>query len=162
VNIMIRVGILTVSDLGSRGEREDTAGRALRERIEALGWEVASHGIVPDEKEIISARLREWADQERLQLILTTGGTGFSSRDVTPEATRDVLDRPAPGISEAMRAAGLRKTPLAMLSRGVSGIRRGTLIMNLPGSLNGAVESLDAVMEAVPHALDVIAGRPGH
>jgi molybdopterin adenylyltransferase len=159
---MIRVGVLTVSDLGFRGEREDTAGQAVRERIEAMGWNVTRYGIVPDEKDIISFRLREWSDEERLQLILTTGGTGCSRRDVTPEATREVLDRQTPGISEAMRAAGLRKTPLAMVSRGVSGIRRGTLIVNLPGSKNGAMESLDAVAEALPHALDVIAGRPGH
>ncbi len=159
---MIRVGILTVSDLGSRGEREDTSGKALHKTVESMGWTVANYGIVPDEKEIISFRLCEWVDRERLQLILTTGGTGFSERDITPEATLDVLDRLAPGISEAMRAAGLRKTPMAMLSRGVSGIRHATLIINLPGSMKGAVESLEAVAEALPHALDVILGQPGH
>jgi molybdopterin adenylyltransferase len=156
------VGILTVSDLGFKGEREDTSGPAIREIVESRGWTVATYGIVPDEKDVISFRLCEWADRERLQLILTTGGTGFSERDVTPEATLDVVTRLAPGISEAMRAAGLRKTPMAMLSRGVSGIRRGTLIINLPGSMKGAVESLESVAEALPHALDVIGGQPGH
>lgn len=159
---MIRAGILTVSDLGSRGEREDTAGRALRERAEGLGWVVERHEIVPDEADVISDRLRRWADEEGLQLILTTGGTGFSDRDVTPEATLEVLDKQAPGIPEAMRAAGLKKTPTAILSRGVAGIRARTLILNLPGSLKGAVESLEAVAEALPHAIDVILGRPGH
>ena len=156
------IGILTVSDLGSRGEREDTAGQALREEIEGMGWVVECYEIVPDEREVISSRLCDWADKAKVQLILTTGGTGFSDRDVTPEATLDVLDRHAPGISEAIRAAGLQKTPMAMLSRGVSGLRHKTLIVNLPGSRKGAVESLEAVKEALPHALDVILGRPGH
>ncbi len=159
---MIRVGILTVSDLGSRGEREDTAGKALRERIEEMGWSVDRYEIVPDETSVISARLREWADEEGLQLILTTGGTGFAERDVTPEATLEVLEKQAPGLSEAMRATGSRKTPMAILSRGVAGIRGRTLIMNLPGSRKGAVESLEAVTEALPHAIDVILGKPGH
>jgi molybdenum cofactor synthesis domain-containing protein len=159
---MIRVGILTVSDLGSRGEREDTAGRTLGERIEAMGWVVECYEIVPDERGVISEKLREWADDARLDFILTTGGTGFADRDVTPEATLEVLDKQAPGIPEAMRAAGSKKTPMAILSRGVAGIRGCTLILNLPGSMKGAVESLEAVREALPHAIDVIQGRPGH
>ncbi len=159
---MIRVGILTVSDLGSRGEREDTAGRALRDKVEERGWSVECYDIVPDERDVISGRLREWADDTGLELILTTGGTGFSDRDVTPEATLEVLEKQAPGIPEAMRAAGLQKTPMAILSRGVAGIRKRTLILNLPGSMKGAVESLEAVREALPHAVDVILGRPGH
>lgn len=159
---MTRVGILTVSDLGSRGEREDTAGKALREKVEEMGWSVDDYEIVPDETGVISDRLREWADGKGLELILTTGGTGFAERDVTPEATLEVLDKQTPGIPEAMRAAGLGKTPMAILSRGVAGIRGRTLILNLPGSLKGAVESLDAVSEALPHAIDVILGRPGH
>jgi molybdenum cofactor synthesis domain-containing protein len=159
---MIRVGILTVSDLGSRGEREDTAGKALRERIEQMGWSVERYEIVPDEMSVISARLRQWADEAELQLILTSGGTGFAERDTTPEATLEVLEKQAPGISEAMRATGSKKTPMAILSRGVSGIRGRTLIINLPGSRKGAVESLEAVTEALPHAIDVILGRPGH
>jgi molybdenum cofactor synthesis domain-containing protein len=159
---VIKVGILTVSDLGAKGEREDTAGRVLRERIEGMGWVVECYEIVPDEKDVISARLRAWADDLQLQLILTTGGTGFAQRDVTPEATLEVLDKQAPGIPEAMRAAGLEKTPMAILSRAVAGIRRGTLIVNLPGSKKGAQESLEAVTEALPHALDVIQDKPGH
>ena len=159
---MIRVGILTVSDLGSRGEREDTSGRALGERIEEMGWVVECYEIVPDERGVISEMLRKWADDAGLQLILTTGGTGFADRDVTPEATLEVLDKQAPGIPETMRAVGLKKTPMAILSRGVAGIRGRTLILNLPGSMKGAVESLEAVREALPHAIDVILGRPGH
>ncbi len=147
---MIRVGILTVSDLGSRGEREDTAGRALGERAEGMGWVVECYEIVPDERDVISDRLREWADDAGLELILTTGGTGFADRDVTPEATLEVLDKQAPGIPEAMRAAGLKKTPMAILSRGVAGIRGRTLIVNLPGSMKGAVESFEAVRRSPP------------
>ena len=159
---MIRVGILTVSDLGSKGQREDTAGKALCEGMESRGWAVERYEIVPDEKNILSARLCEWADKENLQLILTTGGTGLAERDVTPEATLEILDKQTPGISESIRAHGLNKTPMAMLSRGVSGIRGGTLIINLPGSRKGALESLDAITDALPHALDVIQGKPGH
>ena len=159
---MIRVGILTVSDLGSRGEREDTAGKALQERVNEMGWSVDRYEIVPDEVGVISDRLRQWSDEAGLQLILTTGGTGFADRDVTPEATLKVLDKQAPGIPEAMRAAGLKKTPMSILSRGVAGIRGRTLILNLPGSMKGAVESLEAVKEAFPHAINVILGTPGH
>ena len=159
---MVRVGILTISDLGSVGKRADTAGESLIERIREKGWVVERYEIVPDEKPIISARLKEWSDEVGLNLILTNGGTGFSDRDVTPEATIEVLDKSAPGIPEAMRAAGLSKTPMAILSRAVAGIRKSTLIINLPGSERGATESLEAVLEALPHALDVIMGKPGH
>ena len=159
---MVKVGLLTVSDLGSQGKREDTAGMRLKEMVEAAGWTVSCQEIVPDEKEIISARLREWADSIAVHLVLTTGGTGFSERDVTPEATTEVLDKETPGISEAIRLSGLQKTPHAMLSRGVSGIRQQTLIVNLPGSEKGARESLEAIISALPHAIDVILGNPGH
>ena len=159
---MVKVGILTISDLGSVGKRADTAGERLIERIREKGWAVERYEIVPDEKQIISARLKEWSDDVGLNLILTNGGTGFSDRDVTPEATIEVLDKSAPGIPEAMRAAGLLKTPMAILSRAVAGIRKSTLIINLPGSERGAIESLEAVLEALPHALDVIMGKPGH
>jgi len=159
---MVRVGILTISDLGSAGKRADTAGERLIERIREKGWAVERYEIVPDEKQIISARLKEWSDEVGLNLILTNGGTGFSARDVTPEATVEVLDKSAPGIPEAMRAAGLSKTPMAILSRAVAGIRKSTLIINLPGSERGAIESLEAVLEALPHGLDVIMGKPGH
>jgi len=154
------VGILTVSDLGAKGEREDTAGARLKQLAEEMGWMVTRYEIVPDEKSLISDKLREWAGEANL--ILTCGGTGFAERDVTPEATLDVLDRQTPGISEAMRMAGLKKTPRAMLSRAVSGIRGSTLIINLPGSEKGAVESFEAVRDALPHALDVLRGEPGH
>jgi len=127
-----------------------------------MGWVVECYEIVPDERDVIADRLREWADNAGLQLILTTGGTGFADRDVTPEATLEVLDKKTPGIPEAMRAAGLKKTPMAILSRGVAGIRGRTLIVNFPGSLKGAVESLEAVKGALPHAIDVILGCPGH
>jgi len=159
---MLRVGILTVSDLGSKGEREDTSGKAIREMIEDMGWVVEHYQIVPDEMDLISSRLCSWADDLQLHLVLTTGGTGFAERDVTPEATMEVLDKQVPGIPEAMRAAGLKKTPMAILSRGVAGIRRGTLIVNLPGSRKGAIESLEAVTKALPHAIDVLHGKPGH
>lgn len=159
---MLSVGILTVSDRGARGEREDASGEAIRGRVEAMGWKVARREIVPDEIERIAAVLREWSDALNLPLILTTGGTGFSPRDVTPEATTAVVERQAPGIPEAMRAAGRINTPRAILSRGTAGIRGSTLIVNLPGSTRGALESIEAIAEALPHAVDVIRGRPGH
>jgi len=159
---LVKVGILTISDLGSVGKRVDTAGKRLREIVEKKGWKVERYEILPDEKGAISSRLREWSDDVGLDIVLTCGGTGFADRDITPEATLEVLDKHASGIPEAMRAAGLQKTPMAMLSRAVAGIRRKTLIINLPGSERGAVESIEAVLEALPHALDVIAGKPGH
>ena len=159
---MVKVGVLTISDLGSQGKRQDTAGPAIEERISAQGWQVVCREIIPDEKERISNTLRQWADTDKVHLILTTGGTGFATRDVTPEATSAVLEKQTPGLSEAMRAAGMQKTPHAMLSRGTAGIRGRSLIINLPGSKKGAVESLGAVMAALPHAIDVILDKPGH
>jgi len=153
----MKVGILTVSDKGARGEREDRSGPALREMVEAAGGEVARAGIVPDERADISAILVAWSD-EGLDLVLTTGGTGFSPRDWTPEATKQVLEREAPGLAEAMRRAGAEKTPTAMLSRAVAGIRKATLIVNLPGSERGARESLEAILPALPHAIEVLKG----
>lgn len=156
----MKIGILTVSDKGWRGEREDRSGPAIREMMEAAGAEVVRARIVPDEPELIKAALVEWSG-EGLDLILTTGGTGFSPRDWTPEATRAVVEREAPGICEAMRQAGMKKTPTAMLSRAVAGLRGSTLIVNLPGSEKGARESLDAIMEALPHGIDILKGRAG-
>ena len=156
-----QAGILTASDKGSRGEREDKSGAALKELLEGQGCEVIKLEVVPDEVTQIQDKLRAWCDLARLDLILTTGGTGFSPRDFTPEATAAVIERPAPGLSEAMRWAGLQKTPRAMLSRGVSGIRGRTLIVNLPGSVKGALESLEAILPAWPHALEVLSGRGG-
>jgi molybdenum cofactor synthesis domain-containing protein len=153
--------VLTVSDRCSRGEAEDTAGPAVARRIEeALHAHVYRLAIVPDEREQISARLRHYADGHSIDLVLTVGGTGFSPRDSTPEATRAVLDRPAPGLDEAMRAAGLARTPRAMLSRGASGIRAQTLIVNLPGSERAAVENLEAILDALPHGLEKLRGDP--
>lgn len=154
-------GILTVSDKGSRGERTDTAGPALKAMLEAAGFAVLKYEVVPDEEDRIRDTLIAWADLHRINLILTAGGTGFAPRDRTPEATAAVIDRPAPGISEAIRWFGLQKTPRAMLSRGVSGARGRSLIINLPGSERGARESLEAVIDSLPHALELLCGRGG-
>jgi molybdenum cofactor synthesis domain-containing protein len=153
----MKVGILTVSDKGARGEREDRSGPAVREIIEAAGGEVARTKIVPDERDDIRAALIAWSD-EGLDLILTTGGTGFSPRDWTPEATKSVIEREAPGLPEAMRRAGAEKTPTAMLSRAAAGIRGSTLIVNLPGSEKAVRESLAAILPALPHGVDILKG----
>ena len=158
---MFTLGILTISDKCSRGEREDESGKAIKELLAALNARVVKYDIVPDERELISGRLVEWADKEGINLILTTGGTGLSPRDVTPEATLAVLDRMAPGFTEAMRAESLKKTPMSMLSRAVAGIRGGSLIINLPGSPRGVRECLEAVLPALPHAIEVLRGEAG-
>ena len=155
---MFRVGILTVSDKGHAGERHDASGPELTRLLDRQHYDVKHFQIVPDVHEAIVAALVAWSDQEKLDLILTTGGTGFTPRDLTPEATLAVAERLAPGISEAMRAAGLAKTPHAMLSRGVAALRGGTLIINLPGSPKGAKESLEVVLSALPHALEKLKG----
>ena len=157
---MFQVGLLTISDKGAVGERQDTAGPALRELLDPRCFEVSRYHIVPDEYESIVATLVSWSDEARLDLILTAGGTGPSPRDLTPEATLAVSERLVPGIPEAMRAAGLAKTPHAMLSRGVAAIRGNTLMINLPGSLKGATESLEAILPALPHALEKLGGSP--
>jgi molybdenum cofactor synthesis domain-containing protein len=157
---MFRVGILTVSDKGHAGEREDTAGPELGCLLDPACFQVAASQVVPDEHGAIVAQLVAWSDQERLDLILTTGGTGLSPRDLTPEATLAVAERLVPGLPEAMRAAGLAKTPHAMLSRGVAVIRGSTLIINLPGSPRGARENLEAIIAALPHALEKLGGSP--
>lgn len=157
---MFRVGLLTVSDKAAAGERQDTAGPALRELLESHGYQISRYQVVPDVHEALVAALVSWSDQDRLDLILTIGGTGLSPRDITPEATLAVAERLVPGLPEAMRAAGLAKTPHAMLSRGVAAIRGKTLIINLPGSRKGARESLEAVLPALPHALEKLQGSP--
>ena len=153
----MKVGILTVSDKGARGEREDRSGPAIMEIMKAAGAEIVRAKIVPDELDEIRAALVQWSD-EGLDLILTTGGTGFSPRDRTPEATKAVIERETPGIPEAMRRAGMEKTPTAMLSRAVAGIRKATLIVNLPGSEKAVRESLEAVLPAIPHGVEILKG----
>ena len=156
----MRAAILTVSDRSHRGERPDLSGPALAQFLTERGLEVAPICIVPDDASEISAQLIAWADSGLIDLILTTGGTGVSPRDITPEATRPVLDREIPGIPEVMRATSLAKTAYAMLARGVAGIRGSALILNLPGSPKGAVENLAAVWVAIPHAVGKIQGDP--
>jgi molybdenum cofactor synthesis domain-containing protein len=156
----IRFGILTLSDRSSRGEREDSSGPALARFIQAEGWSVVKQSLLPDDESAIRQILIEWIDGNDVDVILTTGGTGFAPRDVTPEATRAVIEREAPGLAEAMRSASLKITPHAMLSRIVTGIRKKTLIINLPGSPKGAVENLQVVMPVIPHAVQLLRDDP--
>jgi molybdenum cofactor synthesis domain-containing protein len=156
----IRFGILTLSDRSSRGERADASGPALANLIEAEGWSIVNQSLLPDDESSIRQMLISWADSGEMDVILTTGGTGFSPRDVTPEATRAVIDREAPGLAEAMRAASLKVTPHAMLSRIVAGIRKKTLIVNLPGSPKGAVENLQVITPVLPHAVQLLREDP--
>jgi molybdopterin adenylyltransferase len=158
---LFSVGILTVSDKGHAGERHDASGPELARLLDPQQFQVSHYQVVPDEIEAIVERLVAWSDEEHLDLILTTGGTGLTPRDLTPEATLAVVERLVPGLPEAMRAAGLAHTPHAMLSRAVAGIRGGTLIVNLPGSPRGARENLQAVLPALPHALEKLKGSPG-
>jgi molybdenum cofactor synthesis domain-containing protein len=153
----MKVGILTVSDKGARGERKDRSGPAIREIMAGAGAKVVHAKIVADEPDDIRTALILWSD-EGLDLVLTTGGTGFSSRDRTPEATKSVIDREVPGIPEAMRRAGMEKTPTAMLSRAAAGIRKSTLIINLPGSEKAVRECLEAILPVLPHGVDILRG----
>jgi molybdopterin adenylyltransferase len=159
---MITAAVLTISDSCSAGTREDVSGPALRARCEELGWRVASHAVIPDDYAAITQLLHEWADSEDVKLILTTGGTGPAPRDITPEATRAVIERELPGVAELIRAEGRKKTKYSSLSRGLAGSRGQTLIVNLPGSPRGAIESLDTIADLVPHILDLLAGRTEH
>jgi molybdenum cofactor synthesis domain-containing protein len=157
----MNVGVLTISDRSSRGEREDESGPLVRARVEAQGWRVARGGVVSDEQAEVEAVLRAWADSAEVDLILTTGGTGFAPRDRAPEATQAVVERLAPGLAEAMRIASMQKTPHGMLSRAIAGIRGRTLIVNLPGNPRAAVENLDVIIPALGHAIDLLREEPG-
>lgn len=152
----IRFAILTASDRSARGERPDASGPALADLVRALGWSVVRTAILPDDRTLLADQMRAWADSRDVDVILVTGGTGFALRDVTPEATRDVIDKEAPGLAEAMRAASLKITPYAMLSRLVAGIRGRTLIIDLPGSPKGAVENLQIVLPVLEHAVKLL------
>lgn len=158
---MIRTGILTMSDKGSRGERVDLTGPAIKNTIEGSGYSIEYYKVIPDEMGMIEAELIYLCDELKLDLVLTNGGTGFSERDVTPEATRKVIQKYVPGIGEAMRMKSLEITPKAMLSRGISGIRNKTLIVNLPGSPKAAVENLQVIMPALPHGIEILTGAGG-
>ena len=157
---MFKAAVLTVSDRCSRGERPDEGGPLVAELLKNAGYEVIQTMIVPDERGRIEAALRQWCDREPVDLIVTTGGTGFAPRDVTPEATIAVCDRLTPGIPEAMRYTSMQVTNRAMLSRAAAGIRKGTLIVNLPGSPKAARENLEAVLPALAHGLEMLSGRP--
>ncbi|OGO51009.1 MAG: molybdenum cofactor biosynthesis protein [Chloroflexi bacterium RBG_16_68_14] len=157
----IRAGVLTISDKASRGERADTSGTAIAELLSTIDAAVQRSEVVPDERERIAATLRSWADSDELDLIVTTGGTGLSSRDVTPEATAEVIERPVPGLGELMRSAGLKHTPMAALSRGAAGVRGRCLILNLPGSEKGVRQNLSAVLDLLPHAVELLRGAVG-
>lgn len=152
----MRVSVLTVSDRSAAGEREDQSGPLIESMMAKKGWQVRDRTIVPDEMEAIQAALVQWADEDQVDLVLTTGGTGFAPRDHTPEATRQVCDRMAPGLAEAMRAASLKVTPHAMLSRAVAGIRHRTLIVNLPGSPKAVRENLQVLLPVLPHAVEIL------
>ena len=156
---MFNLGILTISDKGWRGEREDKSGEVIRKNLSSIGGQALKYEIVPDEKAIISGKLIEWADEGRVDVILTTGGTGLAERDVTPEATLSVVDKVVPGFGEIMRAEGFLKTPFSILSRATAGIRGSCLIINLPGSPRGVQENLEAILSAIPHAVEIIKGE---
>ena len=157
---MPNLGVLTASDLGSQGKRDDTSGRLIENMLSGHGFQLQRYEVVPDEQELIEDRLRRWSDEDGLDLIVTTGGTGLTSRDVTPEATLAVIDRQTPGMAEAMRMQTLKHTPMAMLSRAVVGSRGNTLIINLPGSTRGVEQCLEVLLPVIPHALDMLKEFP--
>ena len=159
---MLRAKILVLSDLATQGQREDRSGPAVHKVLESYGWQVTALELLPDEFDQIRDRLETWTDSEDCDAVFTSGGTGLSPRDVTPEATRSIIEKEVPGLAELMRAEGTKNTPLAALSRGVVGVRKRKLIVNLPGSPRGARESLESIVKVLPHAIDQIQGRTGH
>jgi molybdopterin adenylyltransferase len=156
---MFTAGILTISDKGSRGERPDRSGQVIREVLSGTDVSIVNYDLVPDEKGLIVEKLVKWADEDNLDVVVTTGGTGLTPRDVTPEATLAVVDRIVPGFAEAMRAESLKKTPHAMLSRAVVGARGKCLIINLPGSPKAVRECLEVILPALPHAVETLRGQ---
>ena len=158
---MFIAGILTISDKGSRGERQDKSGEAIHEILSSIDISIINYAIVPDEKELIVEKMVRWAEEDKLDVLFTTGGTGLTPRDVTPEATLSVVDRIVPGFAEAMRAESLRKTPMAMLSRAVVGTRGKCLIINLPGSPKAVRECLEVILPVLPHAVETLRGQAG-
>jgi molybdopterin adenylyltransferase len=158
---MFTVGVLTISDKGSRGERQDKSGEVIREILPSMDARIVNYDVIPDEKELIVEKLVRWADEDNLDVVVTTGGTGLTPRDVTPEATLAVVDRIVPGFAEAMRAESLKKTPHAMLSRAVVGTRGKCLIVNLPGSPKAVRECLEVILPALPHAVETLKGQAG-
>ncbi len=156
----MRAGVLTISDKGARHERTDASGPAISTLLSDIGAAVEKYEIIPDEVNTIKAKLEEYADKFHLDLVVTTGGTGVAPRDVTPEATKMVIEREIPGMAEAMRFESFKKTPHAVISRAMAGIRGKTLIINLPGSPKAAQENLNAILQAIPHAISKIQGDP--
>ena len=158
----MRATILVLSDAVSRGQRVDLSGPAVRELLEARGWHVAAVEVLPDDLNSIRQKLEALTDADDCDAVITSGGTGVGPRDVTPEATRAVMEKEIPGLAELMRAEGMKKTRRAALSRGVVGVRRGKLIVNLPGSPRGARESLESILDLLPHVVDLVQGRTAH
>lgn len=156
---MYNIGVLTSSDMGARGEREDTSGELVKKLLTAPDYNHARYAIVPDDRNIIEQTLISWADMDALNLVITTGGTGLTDRDVMPEATRAVVHRFAPGLAETIRAFGVTKTPMAMLSRGIAGVRGRTLIINLPGSSKGVQDGMEVLLPILGHALGQLTGE---
>ena len=156
---MLNIGILTISDKGSQGQRHDKSGEVIRDSLSRLNSRVFKYEVIPDEVEVITDKLAEWADEGSIDVILTTGGTGLSQRDVTPEATLSAVDKVVPGFAEAMRAQTLNITPMAMLSRATAGVRGECLIINLPGSPKAVGECLEVILPAIPHAVEIIKGE---
>ena len=156
---MLNLGILTVSDKGWRGQRDDESGKAIRDNLSLLDSRVVKYEVIPDERDVIAGKLAEWADEGSVDIILTTGGTGLAQRDVTPEATLSIVDKVVPGLTEAMRAQTFTITPFAILSRAVAGVRGKCLIINLPGSPKGVQECLKVILPVIPHAVEIIKGE---